>query len=62
MAKAIVIIPHKHGNEVEIESKPLVLCCDCRWYKDNGETADHWLPCQEMTVPKKWFCASGEER
>lgn len=62
MAKALVLIPYRNDEGIEIESKPLVLCCDCKWYKDNGESADHWLPCQDMTVPEHWFCASGEEK
>ena len=61
-AKAWVMIPHNEKNEVVVEMKPLVLCEDCKWYKDNGATAECWLPCQEMSMPQKWFCASGEER
>lgn len=62
MSSAIVLIPYKSGNDIAIESRPLVLCGDCKYYKDNGATATAWLPCQEMDVPKKWFCASGEEK
>lgn len=57
-AKAWCMIPYSR----EIEMKPLVLCGDCKYWEDNGENATHWLPCQEMSVPQNWFCASGEAK
>lgn len=45
-----------------MEIKQLVLCIDCKYWKDNGESAPHWLPCKEMGTPQDWFCASGEAK
>lgn len=63
-AKAWCMILHSRnkGTLPEIEMKPLVLCGDCKYWKDNGENSTHWLPCQEMSVPQDWFCASGEAK
>lgn len=64
VAKAWCMIPYsnKKSDEVIIDMRPLVLCENCKWWKDNGATANQWVPCQEMQTPRNWFCASGEER
>lgn len=56
-ANAFVMILKRDG---EIEILPLVLCKDCKYYEDGGKKCSHWLPCQEMSRPRDWFCASGE--
>ena len=63
-AKAWCMIPHSRnkGTEIEIEMKPLVLCGECKYWKDSGADATFWLPCQEMSTQPDWFCANGEER
>lgn len=61
-AKAWCMIPHSKKDGIEIEMKPLVLCGECKYWKDNGADATCWLPCQEMSMPQNWFCASGEKR
>lgn len=57
-AKAFVVIPTKKD---EITIAPLVICKYCKHYRDNGASSQQWLPCQDMSVPENWFCASGEE-
>ena len=63
MSRALVLISHYNSKDgVSLESKPLVLCKECKWWIDNGASCTHWLPCQEASTPELWFCASGEER
>ena len=60
MAKAIVIIPHLKDNKVEIESRPLVLCENCKW--NSGTPARPYCQLYSTGHDKAWFCASGEEK
>ena len=43
-----------------VDSEPVVRCKQCKHYRDNGAHSTKWLPCQEVQVPEKWFCADGE--
>ena len=61
-AKAWCMIPHSKKDGIEIEMKPLTLCCECKYWKNSGTDATFWLPCQEMSTQPDWFCANGERK
>ena len=60
-SKAWVLMPHTirmgdNGIEVENEILPLVMCCDCKHYDENGTCMKNGL----ALLTDKWFCADGE--
>ena len=37
----------------------VVRCKDCKFYPDGNGTTK-WLPCKNIIVPPRWFCADGK--
>ena len=58
LAEAIVLIPKSanKGTEIQFDVLPLVLCKDCKHYKD-GKC---FYTMRRHGLEDDWFCADGE--
>lgn len=60
LADAIVLIPKSanKGTEIQMDVLPLVLCKDCKNYKD-GKC---FYTMRRHGLEDNWFCADGERK
>lgn len=42
-----------------VDAVPVVRCKDCKFYPD-GDGTTKWVPCREIIIQPKWYCADGE--
>ena len=61
-ARELIQYQHEHIEAFMKDQEKIVLCKDCKYWKNKYMEYDvhPWLPCMEINTKGNWFCAEGE--